>query len=227
MQVGPWRRRLAQGATLVVVSVALMGVAHTPWAGKLWLRATGSACPFGFGASLAEQDARYQRQSVALKQGKPAPAKPALGFTLLTTSREDFLQRLAAAGGRCTHTAKNLQVECGAVDLGKLQGPDHGELASVMGDFDLHGKLRSVMIVARAAGPLPALSAVQRAVQTASVRLGPPTQQVGTPEVAFLEAAPLRQIKTSFAFSDYYAEILATNMGNLGYYSVIETYKTL
>jgi hypothetical protein len=91
-------RRWRSVLVCLAVIVAAAGVLHTPWGRPLLRRLGGCPVP---AATPAQVEAAQARAFRSLRGVSPAPARPALGFTLERTTPEEVRRWAAQAGARC------------------------------------------------------------------------------------------------------------------------------
>jgi hypothetical protein len=108
------KRRLTIAASVVGVAIAAIGVAHAPFARSLLMSMGG--CPMA-GARMtpveSESARRMALSAIPATVSVPAPARPALGFSLDTTSPEDVRA-----------WAKRERVDCKEAREGLIKCPD-------------------------------------------------------------------------------------------------------
>ena len=225
------RRTLWWTAALCIgIFCAIAGVTHSALGRRAWRAATGSnSCPFSAsGASLAEQDKAYRAAALSLRGALTARGRPALKFTLGQTTRTDFLRWATSVGGRCDTQAQALAVECSSLPLTALaDGVTQATGTTLFADFDLRDTLRALRLVARVATPQEAIAIFERARQVVEHDAGPTTRSRGEPSAEWLSRAAFSQVGREYRFADYYANIDATHMGGLGYYTITQTYQVL
>ncbi|WP_428332131.1 hypothetical protein [Novosphingobium sp.] len=216
------------GSTVVGVC-ALAAVAHTPPVRHLFMRS--GTCPLGFTGSpvsAADHDKSLQRAAQALRGDGPAGVKPALGFVLEQTSRQDVLTWAQQHQATCDGKPETHRLECKVTDIGSL--PDSalehapGTLFLVFNSGD---KLKRVQVMAHVAAVVDATRAMNAVLSKLTLHVGKPSHETGQPSTAYLEGGALRQAVTEYRYADFYAQVSVTNMGHLGYYSVSQMYQSL
>jgi hypothetical protein len=182
------------------------------------------SCPVGFGADLSPE-ARDAARDVAMRAVRgdgPAAERPALGFTLDTTTRAEVAAWATDHGVLCTDKATTTR--CSAVPAVAL-GAAH-DVDSVTFQFDSSSHLVGVSSELTAASPDEAVKLVTDASATLATRAGPPTSQHGEASGAWLAKGAMNQLATEFRFVDYRAQVTATNLGS-GRVKVREVYQSI
>jgi hypothetical protein len=219
------------GAFGAALLFCIAGLLHMPVGLRLWSKVTGAPCPFGHGGdklSMAQLDAAWQRSAIRVRGKVAAKAQPALGFTLLQTTREAALSWAQDHGVKCTGKRETLGLECEVKDFSQL--PASRFLAApgtLFLRFDAQDRLRSVSASQQAPAAAAAVAILQRLVNDVHTQAGPATVQQGTVDTAYLQNNALAQVLREFRFSDYNAQLSATNMGALGYFAMSQSYSSL
>ncbi len=197
------------GASFVLVAV--VGLLHAPFAQALLARAGG--CPFPTADHVptqAEADALRIAAALCERGTTSATLRPALGFTLDATTREQVRAWARSEGVRCDDDTVGLGLRCRDVTLDALPGRTIADAAraEVSFGFDLEGRLVSTLFIARVPPPADAASVREAAVSELSA-LGPPTRVVGAaPDRVFARRVD------AWAYADYVGEVTATNVGS-------------
>lgn len=201
-----------------LVVVGLIGVLHMPFARKL-LQSVGG-CPFPttdrvLTAAEAEQ---LRTKTLAPSQSlSRASSRPALGFALEQTTREDVLSWAKRQGVRCKADRHGAGLTCSAVQASMLPAPGPSSLSGeLMLGFAPSQKLVSVHYMSRDTHRETILARSREASLTLSM-LAPSEQ--GDPMLA----KPLSQLRREARYRDYLATVSATHLGSS--FSLSETYQ--
>lgn len=201
-----------------LVLVGLIGVLHMPFARKL-LQSVGG-CPFPttdrvLTAAEAEQ---LRTKTLAPSQSlSRASTRPALGFALEQTTREDVLSWAKRQGVTCKGDRHGAGLTCSAVQASVLPAPGPSSLSGeLMLGFTPSQKLVSVHYMSRDKSRETILSRSREATLALSA-LAPSEQ--GDPTLS----KPLSQLRREARYRDYLASVSATHLG--GSFSLSETYQ--
>lgn len=175
-----------------------------------WTNRDGTgACPFGRGST------RVAAEPAPIREGPAARSRPALGFTLAVTTRDDLLAWANEHRIACTAKRGGTQLDCANVPVALLA--EHGgELPSTATWFELddRGVLYAIKILRRT-DDVTRLSQAFAATNAAlTTRVGAATQSAGSPAPAALARGAFRQASREYNFRDYRAVVRATNMGD-------------
>lgn len=210
---------LGLGLGLPIALVAVIGFAHTKHGRFLLKYLPGmGACPLGYDQALSPEalDAARAKSLLHVRGSAATSARPALGFHLEETRRADVDAWAAEHGVTCRSDENSALVpqsstRCRDVPRAALPGAP-GDVAELFLQFDRHDRLVALRASRLGVSAADAASAfaVRDAELTAAV--GAPTSKHGEPDAAYL-TAPLRQLSSTYAFSNYLAEVRATNVG--------------
>jgi hypothetical protein len=211
--------RLALGS--IVAFVALTGLAHTSYGLRAIAWVTGSdGCPFGGGKQpLTAQRAEELRLARVARGESTAPARPALGFALDKDHRADVLAWAARHGVSCSEDKSHAGLRCVDVPGDALPAPV-AIRGVVMFGFAPDDRLVSVQHQSASATPRPEVAAVAGRAMAELEPLGR-TQTIGDA----LDAERFVHRRTSLAFADYRADVVASNLGKR--WTVIQTYQSI
>ncbi len=202
-------RRLLLSASLS--AAALVGVAfalHTP-AGFALLARLGVGCP-----AVAPPDAvEAARLSAAraARGDRPAPARPALGFSLDETTRAEVEAWASRSGVDCTAKRAGTVLFCQNVPASALPGG----LPADRLDFAFSPEDSRLVTVTTHRGHLSAEAAVEALdaiASTLSASLGP-AEWSGEANADFVRAHRYRTASARWRFTDFLARITATHFG--------------
>jgi hypothetical protein len=227
-------RWVASTAVVLMGGTAVIGFAHTPMGKPLlaWtrplLRATGQSCPLGFDATATPAQREEARFMFSLRHAHPdgllAKSRPALGFTLDVTTREEVAAWATSRGLNCAKPRTGPDFECTGVDAAQLPEAYRGSNVDALWfNFGLHGELISLTAVRRDSSAQGVEQTYQLLQKSLTRDAGPLFHTEG--DASILASAPLRQASSELRFRDYYALVRATNVGDS--YVVTEEYRSL
>jgi hypothetical protein len=224
--------------------VALMAFAHTKPgrplltvmfgdkpSGHPKAKATGAGCPLGFGGPTGtpeEREAVRVRAAERLRGDRAAAARPALGFELDKTTRTQVETWAAEHAIECRKPKhSSADVECLRVPASALpDAPSSLEAKSLWFWFNPNEQLVNVEAL-RYTNDVELGSASYAGVLTSLTKsAGPPTNTFGEPTAEYLGKGVLAQARADFAFVDYRAEAMATQI-NYGRFMIQEKYRSL
>jgi hypothetical protein len=201
-----------------VASFALIGFAHTR-AGRPLLRYIPGmgACPMGFDHALSPAAREQQRARALLpfRGAERAASRPALGFALGRSTRSDVAAWQAQFQLACHPDLDGTETTCAGVPQAALGG-DGGRADEASFFFDPQDRLVAVNVARRGLLPAQATQLVKTRARELSEKAGPSSRTVGTLDPEFLAPGRIAEAAVEFRFSDYHADVSATQMGQLG-----------
>lgn len=237
-----WKRLLAGTIAATGLFVGLIGFAHTepgrPLRPALVVlnkamgakpQAKGGACPLGYdqNGSPADVEAARQRSVAQFKGAAPSQRRPALGFSLGETTRQQVDAWITEHHLTCGARQGPTRVTCtGVPDSALPEGYRGLAIDELYLQYNPQDRLVSVGTVRSAQTPEPVSRAHGAVVAELTRQLGGPSSTAGQPETTYLAGGALRQARAEFRFSDYYATSSATNVGR-GRFVVSERYEQL
>ena len=219
-----WKRKLMiAGGSLLAVFVALTIVVHIPAVQYAmgWRHPDGTGtCPFGY------DKPRVARARVHTGSENLAPARPALGFTLAATTRDDLMTWAKQHHITCESRHGKAALECFDVpgDLIAEHGSHLGG-TTIWFELDEQQAVETIKIVRRTDAATNVASAFSATEAALRARMGAPTTERGSADPADLSRGAFRQAMVEHTYADYRAQIRATNMGNG--YILTESYTAL
>lgn len=198
------------GAVAAFLVVSL--VVHVPFVQHAmgWTNRDGTgACPFG------QDGIRVAAAPAPSRTGSAARSRPALGFTLAVTTRDELLAWAAKHRIACASKRGGAQLECTDIPAALLA--DHGGgLAgtSVWFELDDRGLLYTVKTVRRTEDATHVARAFTATNAALTTRAGGATQRAGSSAPDSLASGAFQQASSEYRFRDYRAVIRATNMGD-------------
>lgn len=195
------------GLTLVI------GLLHTKAARPL-LAHLGVRCPVRASSEDVEQ---ARKNSARAERGAEAAlSRPALGFALDHTTLADVKAWAERARVSCDEIRSGALLRCANVPEIAVGG---GGPAIDQLDFGFApNSARLVNISAWRRGLSGAAAADQMSTVLAGLRqqIGAPTRQAGEPTASYLAAGPMHTAVVEYRFSDYIADVSATNLAGRG-----------
>ena len=196
-------KRVAFGALFtVIVLTGLIGLLHTRW-GRPILVKMGVGCPTNR-ATPAEVEAMRQRGLAQVRGATLAPQRPALGFVLDVTTREEALAWTRDRGLNCGLVKRGSDaIFCRDVPpdvvAESFGGRPIDELDFL---FDPEGKLIQIETMRRHLSSLEAETLLGGMLEKLAPVLGAPTEVVGERTTSYLDGA-MRPASVRYRFRDY------------------------
>src|SRR5262249_4844409 len=114
-----WKGTIRAGGALGAATL-VVGLLHLPAARPLL--ALVGACPVGHESASEIEEARGLALR-SLRGSQPAPARPALGFTLERTTEAEVREWARTRGIPCESSREATLLVCSAVTAGSIQSP--------------------------------------------------------------------------------------------------------
>lgn len=210
--------RVAAGAILLT---GLVGVLHMPFAADL-LRAISPswACPVRRGTpEQIDRATAMGAANIRDHASSAAPARPALGFALDTTTRGDIRAWAAKNGVTCAAIGGNDNLQkCTDVPAAAVGEPaSFGPLEEITFELRATGELVNVQTMRRGLTADAAAAMSASIASTMKSTLGDPSQTGGEPTAAHLSHGVLATYVAVHQFTDYRATVSATNLASTGF----------
>jgi hypothetical protein len=198
------RRALLLGSAAVLFVVGLVGVGHTRLGRPLLARVSG--CPVAGREATPEQiEAQRLKTTLTLKGSTRAASRPANGFTLDRSTRGEVI-----AWGEEMHATCNEELS------GAIVRCEHAaNIDDALFRFDPKGILVGVDLMHAATDGNTAVREIDELASKLEKEAGAPTAMRGTHSGEWM-STPNRQIAEEFRFTDYAADLTATNFGERG-----------
>lgn len=207
-------KRLASIGFVCAALLGAIGFAHTP-AGRpmlMWLAST-AGCPVDLSGGDAATVEAFRVRQGARKLGLTSErSRPALGFTLGATTREQAAAQLGGAA-QCTWSRQRTVLKC--VDSG-LRVAHGTPIADLHLQFDTAGVLVAVDAFHAATAADLALAQLARRQQELDALVGAYTDRDGPMSAQELAQGNLRHTGIEYRYRNYVARISATNFGARG-----------
>lgn len=203
-----------------VLVTGLIGVLHMPFAAPL-LRAISPnwACPIRRGTpEQIDRGHAMGAANVRAAASTAAPARPALGFALDTTTRGDIRAWAAKNDISCASIGGNENLQkCKNVPAVAVGQPAaFGPLEEITFELRATGELVNVQTMRRGL-TLDAAAMIASDLEARAAKdLGAPSQLGGEPTAAHLTRGVLSTYVAVHQFTDYRATISATNLASTG-----------
>ena len=221
-------------AGLLVALTAVIGFAHTrpgrpllAWLGKTTgFGVKSGGCPLGYDRAATPQQREAQRAHFAASHGgtERAARRPALGFTLDHTTRDDVTAWAKTHGVACAAGTGPADLSCDdvpdALVPGAFRGVGH---QSVWFTFGAQDRLVSVITVAQASSPDPVEATFAAITRDLDRETGAASH--GDTSADAITKGLLYQASAEYRFRDYYAVMRATNVGQG--FALTEEYRSL
>lgn len=222
------RKVAIYGAASLLVLTGLTGLAHTRTGLRAIAWVTGSeGCPFGAGEELtaakAEQLRVEQLAKLTAQVGATAPARPALGFRLGRDQRGDIVRWASAHGVSCQSDRSGAGLRCLDVAFADLPSAlaQHSARAGrgvISFGFSSGDRLVSVQLQS-ATGTAPSLLRELAVPALAELEALAPGATSGDA----LDSSSFVARRARAVFTDYVAEVAATNLGKR--WTLVQSYQ--
>jgi len=212
-----WLRVSLWVAGFSAVVTGLIGLMHTPTGMAAYIKVFGNRCPVGGGASAAQVENARLSVVRTVRGTRPAPSRPAFGFRLDVSTRAEVDAWIANHSLDCTDRREHSLLICRAVPgpaLGRAGGASIDEVTFAFAPVTT--KLVNIT------GVRYQLSAADAVAQTSALKtemqatLGTPTRSAGELDEAHMTATAYATVAVVYEFSDYIAELTATNIPGSG-----------
>lgn len=199
-----WTLGAAAALMVVMTLVHLPVVQHAMG----WTHAGKGACPFGYGkqASAARGN--------AFVFATAAQHRPALGWSLVATTRPEIIIWAMRKGVACTPLHGGSTIECERLPDGALPSIDGVAVQACWFELDGRGIVHAIRTVRRATDAGVAARGFSTLRSELATSLGAPTTLQGSDSPGDLAAGLLRQAMFEFVRDDYVATVRVTNMGD-------------
>ena len=198
---------------LAVLTLAI-GLLHTPL-GRPLLARLGVGCPVQ--ASPEDVERARLRSARATQGSELSPAQPALGFKLDGMTQQDVKAWADREHVSCDDLRSGSLLLCKNVPESALGGRTGTPIDELELAFSPTSK-RLVNIATTRYGLDGNVAATQMSNVVASLeeQLGKPTSDVGERTGSFLSSGPMRTALVRYRFTDYQADVTATNLPGKG-----------
>jgi len=201
-------------ASVLAALTLLVGLLHTSL-GRPLLARLGVGCPV---QASPEDVERARRDSARATRGsEPSPAQPALGFVLDEMTMADAQAWAEREQVSCEEQRGGTLLMCSHVRAAALGGSGGETTDELVLAFSPKTK-RLVNIATTEYGldGTAAASRMARIVSNLEEKLGKPTREAGERSASYLAEAPMRTALVRYRFSDYQADVTATNLPGKG-----------
>jgi hypothetical protein len=204
-------RRLGVAAGTLAFAMAAIGIAHTPLVRPLLMRMGG--CPMA-GAKMTPKESENARHlALAVERGStPAPARPAFGFLLDSTTASDVHAWATSTRVDCDDPRKGL-IRCVHVPASALGLPSgEGAVDELALEFDGQSRLVNTTALRTHMTAASAASSARAIVSSLAAQLGPAGRRYGDFDAARLSTSGAFSISTvAYCYTDYVADVTTMN----------------
>jgi hypothetical protein len=215
----PARRRWPRVLLRVLLSLfafcalatAVIGWLHTATGRVVYAKVFGARCPVG---RANPQDVERGRREVArqVRGTARAASRPALGFRLDESTRAEVDAWATRHGVSCRERREGTLLMCTAVPSAAL-GRAGAAVDEVSFGFAPNGmRLVNLTAVRYRLSPSDAVAWAGGLLSSMRAAVGAPTRQAGPLDAQALGAGPYATSAAFFEYSDYIADITATNI---------------
>jgi hypothetical protein len=210
-----WIRVAVYLAATLAALTLLVGALHLKAARPLLAR-LGVGCPMQAAPEAVE--AARLRSARAQRGTEAALSRPALGFALDRMTLSDVKAWAGQAHVSCDELRKGLLLRCSGVAEAALGLGNNGPVIDQL-DFGFAPRSeRLVNLSAWRSGMSGAAAAAQLNAVARSLRqkLGAPAREAGVRSASYLASGPMHTALVQYRFSDYIADVSATNIPGRG-----------
>lgn len=205
-------------ATLAVLFVGLIGLAHTTFGRPIlmWLSGAGVTgnCPLGFDQANPLATEYFRKQQLEQREGAGvAKTFRALDFVLGETTKADVQRWVRERQATCDEARQGSALTCSAYAESIGAAPHASDLFML---FDGEDRLVALDLMRTPTDAAAAAATLTRQIEAVSTNVGPATKQHGEAAAAWLMAEPMRMTLREFRYQDFVASISATNLGSRG-----------
>lgn len=219
----PKKRRRSRLAAILAVAgaaCAVMVMLHVPSLRTRVLGAAGGGCPWDKAPSQKDREEHRKHMAATMRTDRRATARPAFGFELDRTTKDAVLAWGKSENRTCTDEMAGAAIRCEAADAAK------GVVKDAFFRFDPQGRLVGIDLMREGTDPENAVALVTKLETDVTKAAGEPSSKRGELSGAHLGAGYLSQTAFEYRFTDYAADITATNLGGQGVV-VREQYRSL
>ena len=214
-----WKRlavRIAATTLGVLLTfTAFMGFLHTKPGRPLMARIFGARCPM-LSATPETVDNARKMGVLAGRGSSPAPARPAFGFHLDSTTVDDVQAWAKRHRVSCEHPHAWL-VQCADVAPETLDRPTiEGRIEELTFGFRPDGRLVNVSTLRRRLTPSQGRQITQDIASNLYSALGRSTASPAQIAQGKLSEEALSSLRVSLRYSDYFADVTAMNLPTTG-----------
>lgn len=205
------KRGLFVGAGAVGLLVAAIGVAHMPFARSLLM--TMGGCPMAGSRMTAIEAENARHMALASNPGhEAAPARPALGFALDSTSVANVRDWARREHVDCDDARPGL-LKCSEVSPVALGLPaENGSIDELELEFSDQGRLVNMTTFRSHLNPAQAATEAHSIVSSLIEKLGPAGRKAGAFDPAHLSVSGAESISAvTYRYNDYVADVTAMN----------------
>jgi len=213
-------RALTFGVGPAALLLGVVGFAHTATGRPILAgleRMAHGGCPFGYDKAMspAERERASANFAASHRGQQRAASRPALGFSLDQTTREQVVASMTAHGVHCAPGLGMSDLTCSQVPSAALPGAaPAGPARTVWFTFGQSAQLLSVIAVSKAPQPQTISDAFVTTRRALAEQAGPVATSQGDANSEALAKGLLREASAEFRFSNYYALERAANLGS-------------
>ncbi|HEX4449068.1 MAG TPA: hypothetical protein VH044_20145 [Polyangiaceae bacterium] len=198
------------------MATAAVGALHAPFARPLLMRLGG--CPMAGASKMTAVELERARHIGAEARGtEAAPARPALGFTLDTSTLADVRAWATRTHADCDDPHPGLVVCKDVAPQSLGRDPAEGTIDQLALGFDTHARLVNESTLRQHLAADTASRTARGIVASLESQLGPADRRAGRFDAKALAQPGAAGISTvMYRFSDYIADVSTTNLGVTG-----------
>lgn len=216
MSVMKMKTLAVRSSVAIACVVSLVGIAHAPFARSFLMKVGG--CPAGQASAAGVENARMVGVR-ATRGSERAPARPALGFTLDVTTKDEVLAWAKDHKLECTTAVQGMKLTCKDVPAGALEGrnPSLGPVGVLTLAFRPNGeRLVNLSAVTTGLSPEDAARSATHTGERLVAALGAPESGEARVDATHLAKGGYATSHLAFRFADYMSEVTATSVDGRG-----------
>lgn len=210
-----WLRAIRGTAVFCAVSTAFIGLMHTRFGLTAYAKVFGGGCPVG---RASASDVEHGRLAAvrAIRGSQPSPSRPALGFRLDVTTRAEVDAWVEQHHLQCRERRERTLLICESVPATVFGRPEANidEVSFAFTPQTL--KLVNLTAVRYRLTAQEAVNETGNVTTQLRTALGAPTRMGGTLDANTLSARAYATVAVFYEFSDYIADVTATNIPDQG-----------
>jgi hypothetical protein len=203
--------RAARAIVLVALAATVItGLLHTKVAKPLLMKLGG--CPAGFANREDVDKIRKYGATFSSSPEAMAPAKPALGFVLDSTTEDDFGAWVKKNNLKCEENARLGQMTCTGVPSALVGEPESASIDDLTVAFSPAHKVVNILVLRHNLKSEPSVTMFETRVASLEKALGPSSIKRMPDSPTYFSQEALTTANVEYKYKDYGVEVSATTM---------------